>query len=312
MKTELYQKYRPKTFEEVVGQNAVVRSFSKYVEKSKVPHAVLFTGPSGCGKTTLARILCRQLQCRPVDVKELNSSNFRGIDTVRSINQQLTLSPLRSPCKVWIIDECHKLTNDAQNAILKMLEDCPDHVYFFLTTTDPHKLLRAIRTRCDEAKVDPLTDDDIKQLLLRVLKQEERTQVISKNVIASIVDKCEGSARQALVMLHSVIELDDEETMLKRITNASAEVQGINLARLLFSPRPQWPEVARLLKDESLIKEEAEGIRRIILGYAKSILLSGGKMAPRAVAIVSCFRDHYYDCGFAGLVADCYDIVHSK
>src|SRR5690606_3369465 len=105
-----------------------------------IPHAMLFTGPSGCGKTTLARILRVKLRCSDNDFQEINAADFRGIDSIRSMRQQVGAAPLGGDSRIWLIDEAHSMTADAQNAFLKLLEDTPRHVYFFLATTDPQKL----------------------------------------------------------------------------------------------------------------------------------------------------------------------------
>ena len=132
---ELYKKHRPSYLEDVFGQPEAVKVLGSMIEKDDLPHSILFTGPSGVGKTTLARILKEELECHANDFKEINCADFRGIDTIRDIRNNMNRQSLMGGPLIWLIDEAHKLTNDAQTAFLKMLEDTPKHVYFFLATT---------------------------------------------------------------------------------------------------------------------------------------------------------------------------------
>jgi len=146
---------------------------AQMVKRNKVPHTLLFSGPPGCGKTTLARILRKKLNCGKYDFSEVNCADFRGIDMVRDIRSHLQQAPISGDCRVWLIDEAHKLSNDAQNAFLKMLEDTPNHVYFFLATTNPQKLLKTIRTRCTEVVVKSLGDKNMEELIDDVIVGEK-------------------------------------------------------------------------------------------------------------------------------------------
>ena len=303
---ELYKKYRPKKLEQMIGQDSIVKSLQNKIKRNKIPHSILFTGPSGCGKTTLARILRRSLKCHKYEFKEINTADFRGIDTIRKIRRHMSLAPLRGNCKVWVIDECHKLSNDAQNALLKILEDTPNHVFFILATTDPQRLIKTVRNRCTEISVSTLTDKELNSLLINICKKE-KLEGFPSIVFEKIIEVSEGSARKALVLLDLVIDLDDEEDMLKAVSDAISEEQGIAVARALFNQRTQWPDMAKILKN--IQKEEPENIRWIVLGYAKSVLLSGGKLSSRAYKIIDIFQDNFYDSKLAGLVACCYEAI---
>ena len=137
--TELYRKYRPTSFKQVVGQEEAIRTLTELGKRKAIPHAILFTGPSGVGKTTLARILQRKLKCVGNDFVEMNAANDRGVGIIRSIQNKVGLAPMLGSCRIWLMDEAHQLTSDAQSAFLKLLEDTPSHVYFMLATTDPQK-----------------------------------------------------------------------------------------------------------------------------------------------------------------------------
>jgi DNA polymerase-3 subunit gamma/tau len=304
MTEELYKRYRPKTFKAVLGQDEAVKMLTQLVITRKVPHALLFTGPSGCGKTTLARILRRKLHCGESDFFEVNVADFRGIDMVRDIRSRMSLSPISGECRMWLVDEAAKLTSDGQDAFLKILEDTPSHVYFILCTTDPQKLKRTIITRCTEVNLRLLPNKTLDQLIGDV-SGKEQVQLYD-DVRDKIVSHAEGSARKALVLLNQVMGLKTEEEQLEAVEKGDYKAQAIELARALIKPRADWAEVSAILKS---LDEEAEGIRRMLLGYCQSVLLGGGKLSDRAYMIIDALREPLYDIGKPGLVAACWEVV---
>ena len=156
----LHIKYRPQTWDEIKGNEAVVEGLeSQFSSKSKKnrPHVFLFYGPSGCGKTTLARIVKDELECSEANFNELNVANTRGIDTIREVIQFSHYSTFDGSPRIFLFDEAHKLTNDAQNALLKVLEDTPPKVYFILCTTDPKKIIKTIRNEMCNLSGEPIT-----------------------------------------------------------------------------------------------------------------------------------------------------------
>lgn len=307
MSTELYKVYRPSSLKAVAGQTGAVKTLEKFVQDGRVPHAMLFCGPSGTGKTTLARILAKCLKCGDLDLKEINSADFRGIEMVRDVRQSCRLAPIQGKTRVYIIDECQKLTHDAQSAFLKLLEDTPKHAYFFLCTTDPEKLIATVRGRCTPIALKGLTVTEQKANITRVLDKEGVE--VGQEVVDKIIELAEGSARKALVLLDQVLKLDDDEDRLLALQNSDVKVQAIQIARALLDTRTTWPDMAKILKE---VNEEPESLRHMVLAYATTIMLSGSKQTPRAHYIIQCFRDHWYDCKRAGLVASCYDVVTSK
>jgi DNA polymerase-3 subunit gamma/tau len=306
---ELYKKYRPKVLQKVVGQAGALASIQKLLDKGELPHALLLSGPSGCGKTTVARILKKSLDCGNADWHEINSSDHRGVEMVREIRRYMNLAPIEGECRIWLIDECHKLTSDAQNAFLKMLEDTPAHVYFFLVTTDAGKLIKAIHTRCTEVRFVSLTEDQLEGLLLEVIKYEAFE--VEEKIVKEIVGAAEGSARKALVILGQVGGLKGEEAQLAAVQASSVNKdQAIALARALVNHNAGWKEVAVILKD--LKDEDPEGIRYLVLAYSRAILLSGGPLAPRAFMIIDYFSENFWDSKQAGLAAACWAVVNKR
>jgi len=315
---ELYKKYRPRTLKGVVGQDAAVASLQRLIDGNRVPHTLLFTGPSGCGKTTVARILKDVLRCGDADWIEMNCADFKGIDMVREIRRNANLSPMAGDCRIWLIDEAHKLTGDAQNAFLKLLEDTPRHVYFFLATTDPQKLIKTIHTRATEIKLGAMSVSALETVLKRVCLKEGVE--LTETVISEIAEAADGSARKALVILEQVMGLEGEEAQLQAIaTTALDKTDAFRLAQLLFNwdRRATWSDIADVLR--RLANDDPEAIRYVVLGYARSCLLgkSGGS-APRtevcwkAFKIIDIFGRNFYDSKMAGLAAACWEAFAGK
>lgn len=306
---ELYRKHRPRKLEQVVGQPEAVRSLSAMISRKAVPHVLLMSGPSGTGKTTLARIVARELGCGKRDLSEINCADFRGIDTVRDIRQRMQLAPLSGSCRVWIIDEAAKLSNDAQNAFLKILEDTPGHAYFMLATTDPAKLLETVRTRCTEIKLGPVPNAGLATLIGSVLAAEGRDS-LPPDLLGKLVDAAAGSARKALVLLHQVIGLDSDKERLAVLEKADAAKNAFDIVRGLLWRKMSWADMAAII---ATVEDDFDGFRRLILANAaKELLKADPRSSGRAADVISVFRDHWFDCGKAGLAVCCYEILHRK
>ena len=277
--------------------------------KKNHSHVYLLSGPPGTGKTTIARIAANKLGATEMDLREINSANARGIETAREIIQSIRYNP-QGEAIVYILDECQKFTGEMQSALLKPLEDTPESVYFFLCTTDPSKLLKAIKSRCTEIKTTVLPIEKIVSIIRRVNKLEELG--ISKNVLESIANKAEGSPRNALVMLEQISNADSDEAIEKILDSKGNEddAEVIELARALLNSKNNWKDIAiilRKLKDNGKL-DDTETIRYIVLGYMNAVIMNGSLM-PRAVAALEAFSEPTYNTGKAGITLACLQTI---
>jgi DNA polymerase III subunit gamma/tau len=300
----LYLKYRPADLSQVKGNADVVATLEGMLKDTeKCPHSFLLHGPTGCGKTTIGRIIAKRLGCVGNDFKEIDSADFRGIDTIREIRKNSNYKAIEGRCRVWLIDECHKMTNDAQNALLKILEDTPKHVYFILCTTEPQKLLPTIKGRCIQLQVKVLGDAEMLKLLRGVVHAEEET--LDEAVYKQILKSANGLPRNALQILEAVLRVSDEERLeLAKQVEVEA-LEAIELCRALIKRAP-WRDVAAVLV--RLKELEPESIRRNVLGYCQSILLKG-QDEPLCGLIMEEFTKPFYDSGFPQLVYACYTVT---
>lgn len=216
----LYRKWRPQSFSEVVGQKHVAQTLVNAIEAGRLSHAYLFTGTRGTGKTSVARILAKSINCEQgptanpcercepcqqikagnfLDVIEIDAASNRGIDDVRALREQLYYSPSRGRYKVYIIDEVHMLTPEASNALLKVLEEPPSKTVFILATTEAHKVLPTILSRCQRFDFRRLAPTEIVTRLKEIAKEEGIK--VEESALWAISSFSQGSLRDALVML---------------------------------------------------------------------------------------------------------------
>jgi len=299
----LYHKYRPETLGKVRGNKKIIPVLEKMLQdKTTAPHSFLFHGPTGCGKTTIGRIVAQELGCSKEDFIELDSADFRGIDTVREIRKQSQYAPLNGSIRVWMLDEIHKSTNDAQNALLKILEDPPAHVYFILCTTDPQKLLPTIKGRCSQFQVELLSEIDMLRLLKTVVRGEEET--LEEEIYQQITQDSLGHPRNALQILEQVLSSEPEKRLQIAQQAALEQSQSIELCRALIGGSG-WNKVASIL--QGVKDQDPEGIRRQVMGYAQAVLLKSDN--PTAGLVLECFLEPFYNTGFPGLTFACYQVV---
>ena len=249
----LYRKYRPKNFDEVFGQDVVIKTLRNSIVNNKINHAYLFSGPRGCGKTSIAKIFARMVNCQNLengnicgkcvcctqnndqnmDIIEMDAASNNGVDEIREINNKVNLAPSLGKYKIYIIDEVHMLTIGAFNALLKTLEEPPTHVIFILATTDPHKVPITILSRCQRFDFKKISEEKIFQRLKYICDTENIA--IDDEAIAEISRNGDGSLRDAISILDQVIAYTSENITLKDVHDVNGTVSQDDIAKLFES-----------------------------------------------------------------------------
>lgn len=238
MSTVLYRKYRAQIFDEIVGQEHITKILKNAVKDNQLSHAYLFVGSRGTGKTSMARILAKAVNCTNLkkdgnpcnecenclsisngnymDLIEIDAASNRGIDQIRELKERIEFAPSKGRFKIYIIDEVHMLTTEAFNALLKTLEEPPEHVMFILATTDVHKLPPTILSRCQRYDFRLGSEQEIKGMLEEILKKEKLK--VDKEGLDIIVRNARGSYRDALSLLDVVINSQSQGKSPKNIS----------------------------------------------------------------------------------------------
>ena len=303
----LARKYRPGTFDEVVGQPATARTLRNAIRLGRVAHAYLFAGPRGVGKTSMARILAKALCCEQgptaepcgacerclaiqrgndLDVVEIDAASNRGIDDIRSLREKARVSPMRGRQKLYIIDEVHQLTSEAFNALLKILEEPPGHVLFVLATTEPERVPDTIRSRCQFFEFRRVSDADI-AARLRMVCEAEGIEAEEK-ALASIARSARGGVRDSQSLLDQAITHGDGKVTLEGVLEVTGclsldTVHGLLRSAVDGDLKAVLGEVDRLCRagiaPEAMVSALLAEVRELLVACASSSsveLLEGG------------------------------------
>lgn len=313
MHITLYRKYRPKNFEEVAGQREIVKTIKTSLRNGKTSHAYLFTGPRGVGKTTLARLIAKGVNCLKngitdepcnecenclainngtfMDLVEIDAASNRGIDEIRQLKEKINYQPVKGRKKIYIIDEVHMLTKEAFNALLKTLEEPPEHVIFILATTEADKILPTIISRCQRYDFKTLSVNDMKEQL-RFIAKGENVEVPDE-VLELIYESSGGSVRDAVSILERImvtclgeeITLEKSEevlgvTSVKKMESFLHEIKEKNYTNLVKTLDNFWNESVEI---EQFFKDFAK--------YCKGLMSKGELEVESGLSVIGCIFD---------------------
>ena len=251
MHMTLYRKYRPKTFEEVAGESDIIKTLKNSLDNNKLAHAYLFNGPRGVGKTTSARLIAKGVNCLKngisstpcneceackeidrgsfIDLIEIDAASNRGIDEIRELKDKINYQPSKGRKKIYIIDEVHMLTKEAFNALLKTLEEPPEHVIFILATTEPDKILPTIISRCQRYDFKTLSYQEIKNKLADICEKEKVE--IDNGSLETIYEASGGSMRDAISILERVVISNLGESITEEATSKTLGITPKSLLK---------------------------------------------------------------------------------
>ena len=245
----LYRKYRPKTLDDVYGQDVIVKIIKNSILNNQINHAYLFAGPRGTGKTSIAKIFAKIINCEhPVDCKpcgkcvsctqennsdiiEIDAASNNGVDEIRELRNKVNLLPAYGKYKVYIIDEVHMLTQGAFNALLKTLEEPPAHVIFILATTDPHKVIETILSRCQRLDFKKISTEAIVENLSVIAKKENID--IEKDALTEIAKLADGGMRDSVGMLDQARAYTEGKITINDIHDINGTLTDNDLRKLL-------------------------------------------------------------------------------
>lgn len=288
----LYRTYRPSTFEEVAGQKHIVKTLQNALANNKIAHAYLFCGPRGTGKTSMAKLFAKALNCEEgighqcnvcgnctsindgshPDVIEIDAASNNGVDEVRSLIEKVKYSPIKGKYKIYIIDEVHMMSSGAFNALLKTLEEPPAHVIFILATTEPHKVLPTILSRCQRYDFTKVDDAAIKERIKTILDKE--IVDYEERAIDLIISLADGGVRDALSILDQTLAYAGPhlfERDILDIFGLAGTTEKLNLLKAIIDG-----DVARVLKIMEAFIAHGIDIKRLnndLLDMLKDILI---------------------------------------
>ena len=307
------RKWRPMVFEDVVGQKHITSTLSNAIEKKNIAHSYLFSGPRGCGKTTTARILAKAVNClSPVnsnpdnkcdvcneinigtslDVIEIDGASNRGVDDIRNLRDTVRFAPARGKYKVYVIDEVHMLTTPAFNALLKTLEEPPEHIIFIFATTEVHKVPLTILSRCQRFDFRRITFEDILIQLRKIASAEE--VIIDEEALHIIARKGDGSMRDAQSIFDQVRAFCDQNITGNQVLNALNVVDQEIFFRLTELIKNKSASGGINLVDE--VVKNGNDLREFVSGIAehlRNILVYAATGSAKLIETTEMYKKRY-------------------
>lgn len=296
------RKYRPRTFQDVLGQEHVVRTLCNAIEQNRLAHAYLFVGPRGTGKTSTARIFAKALNCtggpkvdfdpdeevcreiaegRSLDVQEIDGASNRGIDNIRDLRDNVQFAPTHGKYRIIYIDEVHMLTKESFNALLKTLEEPPEHVMFIFATTEPHKILPTILSRCQRFDLRPIPADIIARHLVHIASLEGVT--LSPEAAYAIATVAEGGMRDAQSMLDQLVAFCGNRIEEQNVNDIFGVTSRETVARALaYLLQRELPSLLHLVHELAEAGRDMGQLLSELMGAVRELLIS--KVAPQEAA----------------------------
>ena len=294
----LYRKFRPNNFDDVIGQDIVVKALKNQVKSEKISHAYLFSGTRGTGKTSMARIFAKSINCennidgnacgkcqscidisnnKSLDIIEIDAASNNGVEQMRALREEAMYPPRQGKYKVYIIDEAHMLSTAAFNALLKVLEEPPEYIVFILATTESSKIISTILSRCQRYDFRKITLDDILGRLLFLVKEENIA--ISKDALEYIAKKADGSLRDAISILDQCKNINlTEEITLDEVLNLLGSFDTSGYTDLITCIVNQDINASLLIFNEMISKGiDINQFTSDFVDYLRNVLLSKNK-----------------------------------
>ena len=289
----LYRMYRPKTFDDVVGQNVIIKTLTNSVLNDKISHAYLFTGPRGTGKTSIAKILAKIVNCenlngitpcdccksceqinnkQNVDIIEIDAASNNGVDEIRELRDKVNLVPSVGKYKVYIVDEVHMLTTAAFNALLKTLEEPPSHIIFILATTEPHKIPLTILSRCQRFDFKKISNVDITKRLKYICDKEKIN--IKDESIEFIAQMSDGGMRDSIGLLDQLTSYTTDEITIQDVHDVFGTITTDELYEFIITlSKNNISDTYNLIEKYNNSGKNLLKIIELIINYLKNILI---------------------------------------